>query len=160
MEHVMCYILRQTKPLWVNKTLKKQVVPRWYQQIAYITNIFSASFLIKQLGTRKIIFYIRTLLKTKSSTHNYSRRQPINFESKMARRDSFGGYEEERFENKVDIKLQCSICLKVLKDPVQCPNEHYFCRSCIQKCLHENSETCPMCQYQLTEETLEEASLM
>ncbi|CAB4041611.1 E3 ubiquitin- ligase NRDP1 [Paramuricea clavata] len=72
----------------------------------------------------------------------------------MARRDSFGGYEEERFENKVDIKLQCSICLKVLKDPVQCPNEHYFCRSCIQKCLHENSETCPVCQHHLTEETL------
>ncbi|CAB4032958.1 E3 ubiquitin- ligase PDZRN3-like [Paramuricea clavata] len=72
----------------------------------------------------------------------------------MARRDSFGGYEEERFKDKVDIKLQCSICLKVLKDPVQCPNEHYFCHSCIRKCLHENAETCPMCQHHLTEETL------
>ena len=72
----------------------------------------------------------------------------------MARRDSFGGYEEERFKDKVDIKLQCSICLKVLKDPVQCPNEHYFCGSCIRKCLHENAETCPMCQHHLTEETL------
>ena len=72
----------------------------------------------------------------------------------MARRDSFGGYEEERFKDKVDIKLQCSVCLKVLKDPVQCPNEHYFCRSCIQKSLRENSEACPMCQHHLTEETL------
>ena len=72
----------------------------------------------------------------------------------MARRDSFGGYEEERFKDKVDIKLQCSICLKVLKDPVQCPNEHYFCGSCIRKCLRENAETCPMCQHHLTEETL------
>ena len=72
----------------------------------------------------------------------------------MARRDSFGGYEEERFKDKVDIKLQCSVCLKVLKDPVQCPNEHYFCRSCIRKSLRENSEACPMCQHHLTEETL------
>ena len=72
----------------------------------------------------------------------------------MARRDSFGGYEEERFKDKVDIKLQCSVCLKVLKDPVQCPNEHYFCRSCIQKSLRKNSEACPMCQHHLTEETL------
>ncbi len=72
----------------------------------------------------------------------------------MARRDSFGGYEEERFKDKVDIKLQCSVCLKVLKDPVQCPNEHYFCRSCIQKSLRENSEACPMCQHHLTEEAL------
>ena len=72
----------------------------------------------------------------------------------MARRDSFGGYEEERFKDKVDIKLQCSVCLKVLKDPVQCPNEQYFCRSCIQRSLRENSEACPMCQHHLTEETL------
>ena len=76
------------------------------------------------------------------------------FRREMASPASFGGYEEERFENKVDIKLQCSICLKVLKDPVQCPNEHYFCHSCIQKWLHDNSETCPMCQHHLTEETL------
>ena len=72
----------------------------------------------------------------------------------MASRDSFGGYDEDRFKDKVDIKLQCSVCLKVLKDPVQCPNEHYFCRSCICKCLRENSEACPMCNHDLTEENL------
>ena len=72
----------------------------------------------------------------------------------MASADSFGGYEEDRFENKVDIKLQCSVCLKVFKDPVQCPNEHYFCRSCIQRNLRHNAKTCPVCQHPLTEETL------
>ena len=72
----------------------------------------------------------------------------------MARSPSFGGYEEERFEHEVDSKLLCPICSNVLKDPVQCPNEHYFCRSCIKKHLHENSETCPMCQDYLTEEIL------
>ena len=72
----------------------------------------------------------------------------------MARQDSFGGYDEDRFKDKVDIKLQCSVCLKVLKDPVQCPNEHYFCRSCICKSLRENAEACPMCNQHLTEENL------
>ena len=72
----------------------------------------------------------------------------------MASPDSFGGYEDDRFENEVDIRLQCSVCLKVLKDPVQCPNEHYFCRSCIQRNLRHNAETCPMCQHPLTVETL------
>ncbi|CAB3996079.1 E3 ubiquitin- ligase NRDP1 [Paramuricea clavata] len=72
----------------------------------------------------------------------------------MARRRSFGGYEEERFQNEVDSTLLCPICRNVLKDPVQCPNEHYCCRSCIVKHLHENSETCPTCQQHLTEETL------
>ena len=72
----------------------------------------------------------------------------------MARRHSFGGYDEDRFKDKVDIKLQCSVCLKVLKDPVQCPNEHYFCRSCICKSLRENSEACPMSNHPLMEENL------
>ena len=72
----------------------------------------------------------------------------------MARRHSFGGYEEERFQNEVDGTLLCPICSNVLKDPVQCPNEHYCCRSCIVKYLHENSERCPTCQHHLTEETL------
>ena len=72
----------------------------------------------------------------------------------MASPDSFGGYDEDRFKDKVDIKLQCSVCLKVLKDPVQCPNEHYFCRSCICKSLRENAEACPMCNHHLTEENL------
>ena len=72
----------------------------------------------------------------------------------MASADSFGGYEDDRFENEVDIRLQCSVCLKVFKDPVQCPNEHYFCRSCIQRNLRHNAETCPVCQHPLTEETL------
>ncbi|XP_028406699.1 uncharacterized protein LOC114529147 [Dendronephthya gigantea] len=72
----------------------------------------------------------------------------------MARRSSFGGYDEERFVNKVDARLFCLICFKVVKDPVQCPNEHHFCRSCIQKWLQESSKTCPTCQHHLTEETL------
>ena len=78
----------------------------------------------------------------------------IFFQNENGDNKSFGGYEEERFENKVYItKLNCSVCLKVLKDPVQCPNEHCFCRSCIQRCLRDN-KTCPMCKHPLTEETL------
>ncbi len=72
----------------------------------------------------------------------------------MASRRSFGGYEEERFENTVESRLLCPICRNVLKDPVQCPNEHYFCRSCVGEHLRKNSKTCPMCQHHLTEETL------
>ena len=72
----------------------------------------------------------------------------------MSRTPSFGGYEEERFEHEVDGTLLCPVCRNVLKDPVQCQNEHYFCRSCIKKHLHENSETCPVCQDHLTEEAL------
>ena len=71
----------------------------------------------------------------------------------MASSDSFGGYEEDRFDHKIDIKLRCSVCLKIFKDPVQCPNEHYFCRSCIQRNLRHNAKTCPVCKHPLTEET-------
>ena len=78
----------------------------------------------------------------------------IFFQNENGDNKTFGGYEEERFENKVDTtKFNCYVCFKVLKDPVQCPNEHYFCRSCIQRSLRDN-KTCPMCKHPLTEETL------
>ena len=64
------------------------------------------------------------------------------------------GYEDERFETKVDDNLHCVICREVLKDPVQCRrNEHHFCRNCIIEHL-KHSRNCPTCKDPLTVETL------
>ena len=64
------------------------------------------------------------------------------------------GYDDGRFETKVDENLHCVICTEVLKDPVQCRrNEHHFCRNCITKHL-KHSPNCPICQDPLTVETL------
>ena len=64
------------------------------------------------------------------------------------------GYEDSRFETKVDENLHCVICTEVLKDPVQCrSNEHHFCRNCIAQHL-KHSPKCPICQDPLTVETL------
>ena len=64
------------------------------------------------------------------------------------------GYEDERFETKVDHNLHCIICREVLKDPVQCRrNEHHFCRNCIIEHL-KHSQNCPTCKDPLTVETL------
>ena len=64
------------------------------------------------------------------------------------------GYEDSRFETKVDENLHCVICTEVLKDPVQCRrNEHHFCRNCIAEHL-KHSPKCPTCQDRLTVETL------
>ena len=70
------------------------------------------------------------------------------------------GYDEERFVTAVNRNFLCSICRNVLKDPVMCPrNQHCFCRGCITKHL-ENSQRCPTCNDELTEETLTEAPKM
>ena len=64
------------------------------------------------------------------------------------------GYEDSRFETKIDENLHCVICTEVLKDPVQCRrNEHHFCRNCIAEHL-KHSPKCPTCQDPLTVETL------
>ena len=64
------------------------------------------------------------------------------------------GYEDERFETKVDDNLHCVICGEVLKDPVQCrTNEHHFCRNCIIEHLRQ-SQNCPTCKDHLTIKTL------
>ena len=66
------------------------------------------------------------------------------------------GYDEERFVTTINQNFLCSICFNVLKDPVMCPrNQHCFCRGCITKHL-ENSQRCPTCNDELTEETLAE----
>ena len=68
------------------------------------------------------------------------------------------GYDEERFATTVNRNFICCICFNVLKDPVLCPrNQHCFCRGCITKYL-ENSQRCPTCNDELTEETLTEPS--
>ena len=67
------------------------------------------------------------------------------------------GYEENRFEIVVSKRFHCPICFLVLKDPVMCKNEHYYCSSCIKKYL-ENSLFCPTCRESLTVDTLKPAS--
>ena len=66
-----------------------------------------------------------------------------------------GGHHEDRFQTSVDKNFFCPICQEVLKDPVQCHNEHYFCKACITQHL-KNSKTCPVCMEKITEETLTE----
>ena len=67
------------------------------------------------------------------------------------------GYEENRFEIVVSQRFHCPICFLVLKDPVMCKNEHYYCSFCIKKHL-ENSSFCPTCLEHLTVATLRPAS--
>ena len=67
------------------------------------------------------------------------------------------GYEENRFEIVVSQRFHCPICFLVLKDPVMCKNEHYYCSFCIKKHL-ENSSFCPTCREPLTVDTLKPAS--
>ena len=70
------------------------------------------------------------------------------------------GYDEERFMTTINRNFLCLICFNVLKDPVLCPkNHHCFCRGCITKHL-ENSQRCPTCADELTEETLTEPPRM
>ena len=70
------------------------------------------------------------------------------------------GYDEERFVTTINRNFFCLICFNVLKDPVLCPkNHHCFCRGCITKHL-ENSQICPTCADELTEETLTEPHRM
>ena len=68
------------------------------------------------------------------------------------------GYDTTRFHSTIDEGFVCCICLGVLQDRKQCENnEHYFCSGCIKKHLEKTSHSCPVCQDELTVETLRKA---
>jgi hypothetical protein len=66
------------------------------------------------------------------------------------------GYEDKRFEAVVSPSFYCPICLLVLREPVMCKNQHYFCTSCIKKHLAK-SAFCPTCLEHLSVDTLNDA---
>jgi len=64
-----------------------------------------------------------------------------------------GGYSTELFLEKPADDLHCSICLQVLRDPVQCQFQHPFCRSCLIPCLQVHP-ACPSCRSPLHPDSL------
>ncbi|XP_037523458.1 RING finger protein 151 [Rhipicephalus sanguineus] len=42
-------------------------------------------------------------------------------------------------------ELICAICHSVLRDPVECPCHHVFCRRCIWEWVHKDN-SCPICR--------------
>ena len=66
------------------------------------------------------------------------------------------GYDQSRFEIEVSESFHCIICFLVLKEPVMCKNQHYYCSFCIKKHL-QNSTFCPTCLEPLTVDTLKPA---
>ena len=62
------------------------------------------------------------------------------------------GWDQERFVNKDTIltDLICTICNDVLKEPVQTPCEHCFCKTCITPWLQQGQNSCPVDRNPLT----------
>ncbi|XP_037050084.1 uncharacterized protein LOC119084270 [Bradysia coprophila] len=59
------------------------------------------------------------------------------------------GYDLRRFVGEIEEEFVCSICRRVLEDPLQSKCEHMFCRECIQDWLSKNA-SCPDCRKKLT----------
>jgi len=67
--------------------------------------------------------------------------------------DDIHGYDET-FLIPLDIDHTCPICLMGLKEPLQTPCGHRFCKNCIIKMIRENAIRCPMCQLSIMEKEL------
>lgn len=59
------------------------------------------------------------------------------------------GIDSKRFVNPLPQDLICPICHDVFDDPVQCPEEHIFCRDCISKWMMKINR-CPLDQKSLS----------
>lgn len=83
------------------------------------------------------------------------KRQPLTcMENKMSlprEPEEYVSYNNPEFQH-----LICFICEGVFEDPVQCQDQHYFCRTCIQEWLLINP-SCPIDVKPLTKSDLKAA---
>ncbi|KAG0444720.1 hypothetical protein HPB47_013464 [Ixodes persulcatus] len=63
----------------------------------------------------------------------------------MATRQPFPDLTLEDYDPAPSKELICVICRSVLREPVECPCRHVFCKSCISTWLEESSN-CPVCR--------------
>ncbi|XP_028812493.1 TNF receptor-associated factor 6 isoform X2 [Denticeps clupeoides] len=63
------------------------------------------------------------------------------------------GYDVE-FDPPLESKYECPICLMALRDAVQTPCGHRFCRSCIEKSIRDTGQKCPVDNEVLLEDQL------
>ncbi|MBN3326653.1 TRAF6 factor, partial [Atractosteus spatula] len=63
------------------------------------------------------------------------------------------GYDVE-FDPPLESKYECPICLMALREAVQTPCGHRFCRGCIEKSLRDAGQKCPVDNEVLTEDQL------
>jgi hypothetical protein len=63
-------------------------------------------------------------------------------------------YDKKLFVQALGDQFECPICLNIMKDPVQCPRGHTFCRHCISKHLEVQAKRCPTCREVMTKDRL------
>lgn len=64
------------------------------------------------------------------------------------------GWELELFLSTPDDLLLCPVCSMVIRDAVQCPRQHCFCKVCLETALSHKS-VCPMCRTDMTWDEIE-----
>ncbi|XP_061743257.1 TNF receptor-associated factor 6 [Nerophis ophidion] len=63
------------------------------------------------------------------------------------------GYDVE-FDPPLESKYECPICLMALRNAIQTPCGHRFCKSCIEKSIRDTGQKCPVDNEMLLEDQL------
>ncbi|XP_020498855.2 TNF receptor-associated factor 6 [Labrus bergylta] len=67
--------------------------------------------------------------------------------------DPVQGYDVE-FDPPLESKYECPICLMALRNAIQTPCGHRFCKNCIEKSIRDTGQRCPVDNEALSEEQL------
>ncbi|XP_075040376.1 LON peptidase N-terminal domain and RING finger protein 3 [Mixophyes fleayi] len=93
------------------------------------------------------------LLKRKLCSDETSALQGLELPSKLLKRDTTAvdGTDKDSSISFVDPSdLDCSLCMRLLYEPVTTPCGHTYCLKCLERCLDHNPK-CPLCKEDLCE---------
>ncbi|KAM3910766.1 LON peptidase N-terminal domain and RING finger protein 3 [Leptodactylus fuscus] len=96
-----------------------------------------------------------TTLKRKLSSDDTSEGRVMEGPCKLLKRDvavsANGGSQDSSVSLYIDPSdLDCSLCMRLLYEPVTTPCGHTYCLKCLERCLDHNPK-CPLCKEDLCE---------
>ncbi|KAM9302077.1 TNF receptor-associated factor 6 [Gastrophryne carolinensis] len=116
------------------------VIPSSMRKRSELSHYYESSELPEQLGAAMAS---ACCMNTKDDLTSPSADTPSSGTPSSLLMEEIQGYDVE-FDPPLESKYECPICLMALREPLQTPCGHRFCKACILKSIRDAGSKCPV----------------